>query len=95
MAYGEVAVYEPGVSRLNATYKKGKCALTWTGFAGEYHIVLRSEKSPNAGYEELGTTNENRFTDRNIKKRKYYWYRIQTKTNAETLLSPAVRFMKK
>ncbi len=67
-AYGEVTVYAQGISDLTARPKDAKCQLTWTPTSAEAYRILRSEKGPNQGFVQIGTTTSDYslFIDHNL-----------------------------
>ncbi|MBC2711714.1 MAG: PKD domain-containing protein [Desulfosarcina sp.] len=92
VAYGEVIVYEAGVTDLYARPKATKCQLVWTHIDAPLYDVLRSETGPNQGFELIGTTDStySTFLDYNVVMYKDYWYRIRSEIGSETMLSAPV-----
>ena len=90
--YGEVIVYEAGVTDLYARPKGTKCQLVWTHIDAPLYEVLRSESGPNNGFELIGTTAStySTYIDYNVVMSKDYWYRIRSEIGGETMLSGPV-----
>lgn len=67
--YGEVTVYNLGVTDLSGRAKETKCQLVWTPLAGaEAYRIFRSESGPNHGFYQIGTTlsTYSTFLDHNL-----------------------------
>jgi RHS repeat-associated protein len=92
VAFGEVIVYEAGVTDLYARPKATKCQLVWTHIGAPLYEVLRSESGPNQGFELIGTTDStySTYIDYNVEMYKDYWYRIRSEIGGETMLSGPV-----
>lgn len=90
--YGEVIVYEAGVTDLYARPKATKCQLRWTHIDAPLYEILRSESGPNSEFELIGTTGStySTYIDYNVVMYKDYWYRIRSEINGETMLSGPV-----
>ena len=89
VAYGEVIVYEAGVTDLYARPKATKCQLVWTHIDAPLYEVLRSENGPNQGFELIGTTTStySTFIDYNVELYIDYWYRVRCELDGEIALS--------
>lgn len=92
MDYGQVTVFNPGVTDLAARPKATKCQLTWTDVGAAPYEVLRSSAGPNHGFELIGSTDStySTFLDYNVELYTDYWYRIRCVHNGETTLSGPV-----
>ncbi len=90
--YGEVIVYEAGVTDLYARAKATKCQLVWTHIDAPLYEVLRSESGPNQGFDLIGTTAStySTYLDYNVVMYKDYWYRIRSEISGKTMLSGPV-----
>lgn len=91
-AYGEVNIFQIGVTDLTARPKATKCQLVWTHIDAPLYEVLRSESGANQGFELIGTTDStySTFVDYNVVMYKDYWYRIWSEINGESMLSAPV-----
>ncbi len=90
--YGQVNVYELGITDLAVRPKDTKCQLTWTDEGAALYEIFRSKVGPNHGFEQIGSTAStySTFLDYSIKIGVGYWYRLRYKLNSDIFLSNPV-----
>jgi len=92
VAYGEIMVYEIGVTDLRARPKGTKCQLTWSHIGVDEYEVLRSTKGPNEAFTRIGITSStySTFIDYNVEMNRDYWYRVRCRQDGKQVLSVPV-----
>jgi len=90
IAYGDVTVFQQGVTTLDIIPESHRCKLLWNDIGAYPYEILRSSKSANEGFEKIGTTSDTFYRDRTVSKGKDYWYRIGGEVGGRETISPAV-----
>ena len=90
IAYGEVTVFQQGVTAPDIIPGSHRCKLLWNDIGAFPYEILRSRKSANEEFERIATTSDTFYWDRTVRKGRDYWFRIGGEVGGHETISPAV-----